>query len=180
MTWRPNVVPTLGYVGLMDSPVKFRRILEMLTALRDLVWHVGVQDELMGYLKAVYGHNPSERARKLMEAYGLCYRERDSGDADRIAAARTEFQEAISDEIAWFEKRAASHLQAQAEMRPATIEAELVSSSLDLGKIMLYQDHLERAFERKFKLLMTYRTMRGPSGDASPDAGTDAGTDAGA
>jgi len=168
----PFVVPKLGYVGLTDSPVKFRRILEMLRALRDLVWHVGVEDKLTGYLKVLYGHNPSERARNLMSVYDRCYKERDSGDPDGIAAARAEFQEAIADEIAWFEHRAASHLQARAELRAPTIEAELVSRELDLGKVMLYQDHLERAFERKFKLLVNYRMMRGQGEDASADAGT--------
>jgi len=100
-------------VGLSDSPVKFRRILEMLRVLRDLVRHAGVQDDLVGYLQALYGYNPSERARNLMEVYDRCYQERDCGDADRVAAHQAEFLEAIADEIAWFERREASHLQAR-------------------------------------------------------------------
>jgi hypothetical protein len=46
----------------------------------------------------------------------------------------------------------------------------LVSRELDLGKVMLYQDYLERAFERKFKLLVAYRAMRA-QGDATAEAG---------
>jgi len=57
-------------------------------------------------------------------------------------------------------------------LRPAAIEAELVSSELQLGKIMLYQDHLERAFERKFKLLVAYRMMRASEG-LEPDKAID-------
>src|SRR5215472_6339833 len=53
----PSIVPKLGYVGLSDSPVKFRRILEMLRVLSDLVRHAGVQDEFMGYLQTLYGYN---------------------------------------------------------------------------------------------------------------------------
>ena len=80
----PSIVPKLGYVGLSDSPVKFRRILEMLRVLSDLVRHAGVQDEFMGYLQTPYGCNPSERAQNLMSVYGRCYEERDCGDEDRI------------------------------------------------------------------------------------------------
>ena len=168
----PSIVPKLGFVGLTDSPVKFRRILECLMVLSDLVRYGGFQDEVVDYLKQLYGYNPSERAKMLMRVYDRGYQERDCQDPDRIAAHQAEFQEAIADEIAWFEKRAASHLQAQAELRAPTIEAELVSRELDLGKIMLYQDHLERAFERKFKLLVTYRMMRAAGADVATGAGT--------
>jgi hypothetical protein len=169
--WRlARIVPTLGFVGLPDSPVKFRRILDCLRVLSDLVRYGGFQDEFADYLKKLYGHNPSARAKALMDVYQRGYEERDSGDPDRIAANQVEFQEAIADEIAWFKKRAASHLQARAELRDPTIEAELVSRELDLGKVMLYQDYLERAFERKFKLLVAYRAMRA-QGDATAEAG---------
>jgi hypothetical protein len=172
----PSIVPTLGFVGLPDSPVKFRRILDCLRVLSDLVRYGGFQDEFADYLKKLYGHNPSERAKALMNVYDCGYQERDCGDPDRIAAHQAEFQEAIADEIAWFKKRAASHLQARAELRDPTIEAELVSRELDLGKVMLYQDYLERAFERKFKLLVSYRAMRAAGEDAGADVATDRGT----
>jgi len=92
--------------------------------------------------------------------------ERDCGDPNRVAANLAEFLEALADEIAWFEKRAAAHLQARSELRAPTIEAELVSSKLELRKVMQYQDRLERALERKWKLLANYRMMRSPDDDS--------------
>ena len=158
----PHIVATLGFVGMRDSPLKFRRILAMLRLVADLVRYGGFQDELLDYLKQLYGVNPGERARELLSVYERGYQERECGDAARIAANQAEFQEAIGAEIAWFEKREAAHLQGRAELRAPTIEAELVSSELPLGTVTLYQDYLERAFERKWKLLLKYRMTRTP------------------
>ena len=95
-----------------------------------------------------------------MRVHERGHRERDCGDTARIAANQAEFQEVIGDEIAWFERREASHLQARAELRAPIVESELVSRELELGKVMLYQEYLERAFERKWKLLTNYRMTR--------------------
>jgi len=168
----PSITPKLGYVGLSDSPVKFRRVLEMLRVISDLVRYGGFQEEVTKYLQTLYGYNPSDRAKNLMRVYERGYKDRDCGDAAQVAANQAGFLEAIGDEIAWFEKREAAHLQARTELRPAAIEAELVSSELQFGKIMLYQDHLERAFERKFKLLVNYRMMRESEG-LEPDKAID-------
>ena len=169
----PTLVPNVGYVGLSDSPVKFRRILEMLRILADLVRYAGFQDELMGYLQKLYGYNPSERAKSLMNLYDRCYQERDCGDADRIAANQAEFQEAISDEIAWFEKRAASHLQACAELRVPSLDAEMLRTDHNPATVAMYHERLERVFAEKWRLLKEYRATRaaeqqGPDGGAAP------------
>ena len=156
----PSIVPKLGYVGLSDSPVKFRRILEMLRVLRDLVRHAGVQDDLVGYLQALYGYNPSERAKNLMEVYDRCYQERECGDADRVAAHQAEFLEAIADEIAWFERREASHLQARAELKIPSLDAEMLKTEHDPAKVAIYHERMERVFAQKWRLLREYRAAR--------------------
>src|SRR5215472_1862012 len=140
----PSIVPKLGYVGLSDSPVKFRRILEMLRVLSDLVRHAGVQDEFMGYLQTLYGYNPSERAKNLMSVYGRCYEERDCGDEDRIAANHAEFLEAIAEEIAWFERREAAHLQARAELKIPSLDAEMLRTEHSPASVAIYHERLER------------------------------------
>ncbi len=153
----PSIVPKLGYVGLSDSPVKFRRILEMLKILADLVRYAGFQDEIIGYLQKLYGYNPSERARNLMNVYDRCYQERDCGDADQIAANQAEFQEAIADEIAWFERRAASHLQARAELKVPSLDAEMLRTDHNPATVAIYHERLERVFAEKWRLLKEYR-----------------------
>jgi len=168
----PHIVATLGYVGMGDSPLKFRRILDMLRIIADLVRHGGFLKEVLDYLKQIYGVNPGERARNLMRVYERVYDERECGDEARIAANQAGFQEAIGEEIAFFESREAAHLQGRAELRAPTIEAELVSRELPLGTITLYQDYLERAFESKWKLLLKYRMTRTP-GDSKRDKTTD-------
>ena len=163
----PHIVATLGYVGMGDSPLKFRRILDMLRIIADLVRHGGFLKEVLDYLKQIYGVNPGERARNLMTIYERVYNERECGDPARIAANQAEFQEAIGEEIAFFQKREASHLQARAELKAPIVEAELVSGQLPLGTITRYQDYLERAFECKWKLLTKYRMTR--TGDSGKD-----------
>src|SRR5215472_5190913 len=91
----PHIVATLGFAGMRDSPLKFRRILEMLRVIADLVRYGGFQDEVPAYLKQLYGVNPGERARNLMRVHERGHRERDCGDAARIAANQAEFQEVI-------------------------------------------------------------------------------------
>lgn len=156
----PSIVPKLGYVGLSDSPVKFRRILEMLRVLRDLVRHAGVQDDLVGYLHALYGYNPSERAKSLMEAYDRCYQERDCGDAAQVEANQAAFLEAIAEEIAWFERREASHLQARAELKIPSLDAEMLRTEHNPATMAIYHERMERAFAEKWRLLKEYRADR--------------------
>jgi hypothetical protein len=165
----PWIIPKLGFVGLGDSPVKFQRILEMLRLVAQLVHYGGFQPEVVKYLKQLYGPYPSGRGSKLMGIYDRCYKESETADAAQNAANQAAFQEALADEIGWFEQREANHLQARAELRAPTVEAELVSSALDLGQSLLYQDRLERAFERKWKLLVNYRMMRAPEDDSNTD-----------
>jgi hypothetical protein len=81
-----TTIPTMGFVGLQDSPVKFCRVLEILRTLGELVRHVGFEGEVVVYLQQLYGYNPSERARKVMNTYDRCYKERDCGDAAQIEA----------------------------------------------------------------------------------------------
>jgi hypothetical protein len=156
----PSIIPTVGFVGLTDSPVKFRRILELLGALGDLVRYEGFRDEFLGYLQTVYGRNPSDRARSLMHVYERCNKERDCGDADRIAANQAEFLEAIADEIVWFKRRAAAHLQALEDLRVPTLDAEMLKIEQDPAKIAVYHERLERVFADKWRLLKEYRANR--------------------
>jgi hypothetical protein len=64
--------------------------------------------------------------------------------------------ETFTDEITWFERRAACYFQAQTELRAPTLEAELVEGEHDPAKIAVYHERLERVFERKWRLLMDY------------------------
>ena len=84
-------------------------------------------------------------------------------DAAQIEANHAAFQEAIADEIAWFERRAASHLQARAELRVPLLEAELLKAEQDPARIAVYHERLERVFERKWRLLMDYASAREPA-----------------
>ncbi|HXJ93718.1 MAG TPA: hypothetical protein VMT20_12770 [Terriglobia bacterium] len=174
----PSIVPKLGYVGLSDSPVKFRRILEMLRVLADLVRYAGFRDEVMGYLQKLYGYNPSERAKSLMDVYDRGYQERDCGDADRIAANHAEFLEAIADEITWFESREASHLQARAELKVPSLDAEMLRTDHNPATVAIYHERLERVFAEKWRLLKEYRATRAANerqdeqqGQGGPPAG---------
>ena len=122
-----------------------------------LVRYGGFQGEVVVYLQQLYGRNPGRRAAKVMNIYDRCYQGRETANAAETEANQAVFQEAIADEIAWFERRAASYFQAQTELRVPTLEAELVEIEQDPAKTAVYHERLERVFERKWRLLMDYR-----------------------
>jgi hypothetical protein len=170
-------IPTLGFVGLQDTPVKFRRILDMLRTLAELVRHGGFQSEVVVYLKQLYGHNPSERARELMNTYDRCLEESQTADAAQMEANQAAFQEAVEDEIAWFEKHAAAHLQGRAEIWAPMLEAELLNPEFDPGKVSIYHERLERVFEKKWRFLMDYRDRQQASAEQERGESTGQGVD---
>src|SRR5271169_5847905 len=86
-------IPTLGFVGLQDSPVKFQNVLEILKTIGELVRYGGFQGEVVVYLQQLYGHNPGRRAAKVMNIYDRCYQERELADAAQIEANQAAFQE---------------------------------------------------------------------------------------
>jgi hypothetical protein len=181
-----GTIPTVGFVGLQDSPVKFKQVLEILKTLGELVRYGGFQGEIVVYLQQLYGYNPSERAKKVMGLYDRCYKERDCGDAAQIKANHAAFQEAIAGEIAWFEQRAASDLQARAELRAPILEAELLNTGHDVARIAIYYERTERIFAQKWKLLKEYRAAqaaedqqgKGETGERGTEASSVLPTDA--
>jgi hypothetical protein len=126
-------------------------------------------------VQKLYGYNPGERAKNLMNVYDRCYRERDCGDQDRIAANQAEFQEAIADEIAWFERRQAAHLQARAELKVPSLDAEMLNTQHSPATVAIYHERLERAFAEKWRLLKEYRASHAgeDKGQQTDDQQTD-------
>src|SRR5215469_2547228 len=73
-------IPTLGFVGLPDSPVKFENVLDILRTIGGLVRYGGFQGEVVVYLQQLYGRNPGRRAAKVMNIYDRCYQERETAN----------------------------------------------------------------------------------------------------
>jgi hypothetical protein len=96
----------------------------------------------------------------------------------QIEANHAAFQEAIAGEIAWFEQRAASDLQARAELRAPILEAELLNTGHDVARIAIYYERTERIFAQKWKLLKEYRAAQAneeqQSGGGTPPTGSPA------
>jgi hypothetical protein len=168
----PALAGTVGIVGLHDSPPKFVRVIEVLKAIGEMVQLEGFPGEGTAFLKTLYGRHPGSRGSVLLEVYGRFHEhehEREKGfhehekdvPGETSAADRAAFQQLIDAEIAWFEERAARDRQARAEMEAPRIEAALANSRRDSAAAMLYQERLERRFDRKWKLLMQYRRSQG-------------------
>jgi hypothetical protein len=157
----PYTISTLGLAGLRDSPPKFARILQILRALRMIVEGEGFEEQYVVYLQTVYGsNNPGLRGRHLMREYRRLCKEQTSSDAATREANRTAFLQELEAEIAWFDERAARDRQARAELEMPRREAELLKADYNQATFMLYQERLERRFERKWKLLRWHRAAR--------------------
>jgi hypothetical protein len=157
----PYTISTLGLAGLRDSPPKFARILQILGAVRMIVDGEGFAEEYVVYLQTVYGsNNPGLRGRHLMGEYRRFCKEQASTDAATREANRTAFLHELEAEIAWFNERSARDRQARAELKIPRLEAELLKADYNQATFMLYQETLERRFERKWKLLRRHRTAR--------------------
>jgi hypothetical protein len=162
----PAVVAQLGYAGLRDSPPKFTFIIESLKALDTLVQADGFPSEGKAYFQTIYGCEPSLRGSAVLEAFRHCFEDQEGGRDELSASNREDFHRLLSEEITWFEERAARDRQARAE-----IEAPRVDSMLAFPEgwrtTVMYQERLERRFERKWRLLQRYRQTQSMREDRS-------------
>jgi hypothetical protein len=172
-----TTIPTVGFAGLQDSPVKFDRILGILRTLAEVVRHEGFQSEVVVYLQQLYGCNTSERARTVISLYDRCLKVSQTADAAEMEALQAAFQEAMADEIAWWENVAADHLQGRAELRAPVLEAELLNSGISPTGIATYHERMERLFERKWRMLMDYRDRQEASAQQEQGELTGQGVD---
>ncbi|HLW78478.1 MAG TPA: hypothetical protein VKU44_02670 [Terriglobia bacterium] len=160
----------VGFTGLPDSPAKFYRVIEFLKMFGALVGYGKMGGEGVSFLQTIYGPMPSPAGKSLISAFEH-YLEADAappGDHDaqkaersaRIVASRAAFLQALEEEVAWFEKRAAANRQARAELAGPSVECELLYAKPDPDRLALAQERLERRFEKKFEMLVRYRRMR--------------------
>jgi hypothetical protein len=154
------LLPMVGFANLPDSPAKFYRVLEILKTLAMLVQYDAVGGEGLAYLKTLYGPRPSVAGKNLISDYELYIETRKSRDEPKKTASRDALLKAIEAELAWFEKRAAAERLARAELNAPCIEAQILRSKLSPDSLMLWQERLERRFEKKWKMLLRYRRMR--------------------
>ena len=93
------------------------------------------------------------------DSEGGCGDALDAADVNPPGSYRAEFHKLIADEIAWFEQRAARHLQALADIKIVRTEAALEIDEKSRVSL-INQERLERLFDRKWKLLTAYRKSR--------------------
>ncbi|HEY6290155.1 MAG TPA: hypothetical protein VI455_01150, partial [Terriglobia bacterium] len=154
------LISKTGLDSLQDSPGKFLRILELLKALDIFVREEGFSGPGVVYLQMIYGvMNPGLRGKNLIDTYQRGAEEQKSPEtaAERLNAHRTEFLACVRTEIARYERRAASDREARADLEAPRTDAEILNTKRDPARMALYQERLERAFERKWRLLVQYR-----------------------
>jgi hypothetical protein len=154
------LVPQLGF-ALTDSPVKFLKVIGFMKAIDRLVQSEGFVPEGEAYLKGLYGSNSGLRGDILILAYEKGIEHEKAGGAD-AEAARREFGQRMAKEIAWFEERRERDREARAELKAPRVESGLLEGRYNGLQVSTSQDRLERAFERKWRILMRYRMVHRP------------------
>ena len=165
------LISKTGLDSLKDSPLKFEHILGFLEALEVFLHEEGFKGEGVCYLQMIYGvMNPGLRGKHLIDTYTRGAEEQKSPETaiERRDANRARFLATLKEEIKRYERRAASDRRARADLEAPRTDAEILNTKRDPARLALYEERLERAFERKWRLLMEYRERKPAAQEPEP------------
>jgi len=149
-----------GLCQLKDSPAKFRRILICLKEILEAVEARDFTESSMPTFSTLYGKTPSWRAsqiRRLMRWF--VSRASEGAPADDgtyqllLGLAREEFQ--------LVEREYELYRRAHTEVTPAARAARLIPAGKNWSGIQREEIALDRAIDRKVKILLSLRRARG-------------------
>lgn len=152
-----------GLSGIQDSPANYRRVLDDLRLLRDQVKTEGFRKEGLQILEMIYGSSGGVEGFFLkahFKAYlELQEKQEQIEDEEAQRMRRMMFLARLDSEISSFEKLCQLALERNVNPTDSMKDAQLLPSQEDLEKIMRYETHLERQFERKLQQLVSWRRL---------------------
>jgi hypothetical protein len=143
-------------------------------------------------LRSLYGAQPGLSGSTLLTRYEECLREDERADATERARNREFFLEALNGEVRFYDhlhnlmrnaenegrKKAAGGPRGRSMQRQGGPDSELQIEDIEdspwllpgeaLDKVMRYEAHLERQFERKLQQLVAWRRAKGEGVSAPP------------
>ncbi len=162
-----------GLCQLRDSPTKFRRILICLKEILEAVEARDFTESSMSTFHTLYGKTPSWRAsriRRLMRWFVSAPSEGAPPDEETYQLLLS----LVRDEIRLVEREYELYRRAHSEVTPAARAARLVPAGKNWSGIQREEIALDRAIDRKVKILLSLRRVRGSrrEGDEQVDQTT--------
>lgn len=159
-----------GLWQLQDSPAKFQRILICLEEILEAIEARDFSENCMSTFRTLNGKNPSwsaDRIRRLMAQF--VFPQLPSAPADE--ESRQLLLGLVREEIKLVEREYELYRQAHTEITPAARAACLIPSGKKWSGMLREEIALDRAIDRKVKILLSLRRARGSrrGGDEAAD-----------
>ena len=146
-----SLLPLVGFTGLPDSPMKFRRTLQYLGELRRVVETKFFQEDASGYFTLLYGKDPGPHAAILRTQFQTLVKNHQEGRHEAAEENRVALLVELDREIVNFEQLEFLYAEEHQEHDPLLRDADVLLPAPELEAIMRYETHLENQIERKLR-----------------------------
>jgi hypothetical protein len=141
----------VGFAGTDDSAEKFRQVLDILRALREIVAGKQFQQDAAPYFSLLYGEAPGPDAALLQSHFESVAEKYRQGHPEGAAKQRKSLLAELDREIGNWEQLRALHAAEHLSADQVQHDAELLLPSQELDEIIRYETHLEDQIERKLR-----------------------------
>jgi hypothetical protein len=152
-------------------PAKYATLIELLEMLRERAERRDFAEDLSSLFELIYGDRPLWRAEMIWflwrALHGAQYAGKQLPDTLRELLIRQ-----LDEEIAFLRRWAEDAKPAQAELAAAERDARLMPYSPQWEWMMQQGNALDRAIDRKIRLLLQYQRQKAGAGRRNPEAGS--------
>lgn len=148
-----------GLGGSADSSIDCEEVVGVLRLIRITV-ELGRFREDRNLVNLVYGKEKGLEACVVVDLFEKCCAHPASGRSEKQDAERRRLLEKLDAHIEHFQKLGQLFAARDSEVTPCREEAQLMPKQEDLDKVVRYETHLERQFERKLQQLVAWKRAK--------------------
>lgn len=146
-----GMVSLVGFTSIPDSAMKFERVLDYLTNLRDIVAEGTFDQDAEPYLMLLYGTGLGPQGALLNTRYQALAKSYKDGLHTAVQEGREALVADLNKEIETYRQLQALHAAEHVEADQVQEDAELLLPAEELDQIMRYETHLEDQIDRKLR-----------------------------
>ncbi len=150
----------LGFAGAADSVSECQDILDGLRSAQQEVKKGIFSEDTLESLRVIFGNDPSMKPRFLLSEYEECCSHPEGGKSKDLRETRAVVLGEIEARIANFEEILHLIEEREFQVEPSVEEARLLLGAENVDRIVRYESHLERLFERKLQQLVAWRRVK--------------------
>jgi hypothetical protein len=144
-----NLIAAWGFTGIPDSAMKFQQVIELLQGLRNIVGLEMFDEDVTLHFSLLYGKAIGPTAAVLRTRFENIAQKYKEGHRKSAEKQRESLLEALTEEIASWEKLQTLYRAEHLESDHVRQDAELLLPGEELDGIIRYETHLEDQIERK-------------------------------